>query len=184
MNKITNYIYIGDWESSIDRKQLIDNKIKTIICINDRLKSNKNINLYKKLNIKHYFIQEYDVPQTNLLKYFNKTNKIIEESIKNKKSVLVHCTMGISRSTTVVLAYLLYDHYLQNPHNNGSTNNHKLKIIYDFVKSKRSIIYPNDGFINQLKLYEEMLISEKKKKIERSKLFLVCLIGTLPLFFI
>ena len=33
MDKITDYIYIGDWESSIDRKQLIDNKIKTIICI-------------------------------------------------------------------------------------------------------------------------------------------------------
>ncbi len=41
-------------------------------------------------------------------------------------------------------------------------------------KTKKSII----------KLYEEMLISEKKKKIERNKLFIVCLIGTLPLFFI
>mgnify|MGYP003710204067 CR=1 FL=1 len=32
-------------------------------------KFNKNIYLYEELDIKHHHIQEYDVPQTNLLKY-------------------------------------------------------------------------------------------------------------------
>ena len=114
MDRITNYIFIGDWESSIDREQLINNDIKTIICVNDRFKSSKNMYLYEELNINHYHIQEYDIPLTNLLKYFNKTNKIIKNSIKNEENVLVHCTMGISRSTTIVLSYLLYRHYIIN----------------------------------------------------------------------
>ena len=29
MDRITNYIFIGDWKSSIDREQLINNDIKT-----------------------------------------------------------------------------------------------------------------------------------------------------------
>ena len=67
MDRITNYIFIGDWESSIDREQLINNNIKIIICVNDMYKSSKDMYLYEELDINHYHIQEYDMSQTNLL---------------------------------------------------------------------------------------------------------------------
>ena len=180
MDRITNHIFIGDWESSIDREQLINNDIKTIICVNDRFKSSKNMYLYEELNINHYHIQEYDIPLTNLLKYFNKTNKIIKNSIKNEENVLVHCTMGISRSTTIVLSYLLYSNYINN---NNTSEDEKLKILYNYVKSKRDIVYPNIGFHDQLKSYENILINNNKKKSLKNKFYLLTLMGLIPFIF-
>jgi len=55
-----------------------------------------------------------------------------------KKRVLVHCQAGISRSATLVIAYLI-KHQKMN-----------LKDAYLHVKSKRPQIGPNKGFIQQL----------------------------------
>ena len=60
-------------------------------------------------------------------------------------NVLVHCYAGMSRSTTIVIAYLMklyrwgYDATLH------------------FVKFKRVIANPNEGFANQLRGYESAL---------------------------
>ena len=53
----------------------------------------------------------------------------------------VHCLMGISRSATVVCAYLV------------ATSSMLAHEAIDFVISKRSIVCPNLGFRNQLETY-------------------------------
>ena len=62
------------------------------------------------------------------------------------KKCFVHCVRGFSRSATFVIAYVMF--------------NNKLSFdkAYDFVFKKRSLINPNDGFIEQLKEFEEILI--------------------------
>ena len=40
--------------------------------------------------------------------------------------------------------------------------------VFDFVRNKRSIVYPNPGFIEQLKLFEKELI-EKNYDIDKIK---------------
>jgi atypical dual specificity phosphatase len=57
--------------------------------------------------------------------------------------VLVHCFAGMSRSATIVIAYLL----VTTPMTVGEAT--------EFVRSKRSVIRPNCGFIEQLKQYEK-----------------------------
>ncbi|THD22958.1 Dual specificity protein phosphatase Mpk3 [Fasciola hepatica] len=52
--------------------------------------------------------------------------------------VLVHCAAGISRSPTVVIAYLMYSKRMQ------------MRDAYEFVRSKRSSIAPNFNFLGQL----------------------------------
>jgi protein-tyrosine phosphatase len=52
--------------------------------------------------------------------------------------VFVHCFAGVSRSATIVIAYLMKEH--------GLSFNSAIK----FVKSKRPQINPNDGFRKQL----------------------------------
>eukprot|EP00045_Choanoeca_perplexa_P019228 m.263 g.263 ORF g.263 m.263 type:complete len:471 (-) comp345_c0_seq1:46-1458(-) len=59
---------------------------------------------------------------------------------------LVHCTMGVSRSSTCMIAYLM--------HSRGLT----LKSASELVKDKRQGIRPNRGFLKQLAAWEQELL--------------------------
>ena len=61
---------------------------------------------------------------------------------EQENRVLVHCLAGMSRSVTIVIAYLL------------ATTPMTTEEATEFVRSKRSIIRPNYGFIKQLEQYE------------------------------
>ncbi|KAK7056286.1 hypothetical protein VNI00_002839 [Paramarasmius palmivorus] len=78
--------------------------------------------------------------------------KAIEENADNK--VLVHCFQGISRSATVVCAYLV------------ATAGLRAIDSIAFVKSKRRVVSPNVGFRQQLEMYatySQLLPPEKQK---------------------
>eukprot|EP00127_Corallochytrium_limacisporum_P007271 Clim_evm12s246 gene=Clim_evmTU12s246 len=59
--------------------------------------------------------------------------------------VLVHCVAGISRSASVVIAYVMVRHKCS------------LKDAYQHVKDRRSIVSPNPSFIEQLQKIEQHL---------------------------
>lgn len=63
----------------------------------------------------------------------------------SNEKVLVHCHAGMSRSVTVVLAYLM-KYYA-----------HTFHTAYDFVKQKKSNISPNFSFLEQLLEFESSL---------------------------
>jgi predicted protein tyrosine phosphatase len=56
--------------------------------------------------------------------------------------VLVHCMAGISRSATIVIAYLMKERVMS------------LEDAYVHVKERRSIVKPNSGFMRRLRGYE------------------------------
>jgi len=56
---------------------------------------------------------------------------------------LVHCHAGVSRSTTVVVAYLMV------------RKRWPLQKALHFVKKKRYIVEPNFGFLEQLCQFEQ-----------------------------
>jgi len=66
----------------------------------------------------------------------------------NNQCCLVHCKMGISRSASTVLAYLMKEH------------NHSFADALEHVKKRRSCINPNGGFRNQLLIYEGILAAK------------------------
>ena len=59
--------------------------------------------------------------------------------------IYIHCVMGISRSPSIVIGYLMYKKKM------------KYEEAYDFVKNKRNVISQNPGFQEQLKNFEEIL---------------------------
>ena len=79
---------------------------------------------------------------------------------------LIHCDRGISRSPTVVLAYLML------------TNGWTVSEAFHYVYSKRRIIEPNVGFMDRLKKYESLLrcSDSRVKYCEKKKRGLVCVL--------
>ena len=47
-----------------------------------------------------------DKPDFDISQFFNKSNAFIEKNRK-RGNVLVHCIYGISRSSTIIIAYLM-----------------------------------------------------------------------------
>ncbi|XP_047545576.1 dual specificity protein phosphatase 13-like isoform X1 [Vanessa atalanta] len=81
--------------------------------------------------------QLMDLPTTDISKYFHIAASFIDEGISRGGRVLVHCMMGVSRSATCAIAFLMIKR--------GMTLTEALAL----VRSRRDI-HPNDGFIRQL----------------------------------
>jgi protein-tyrosine phosphatase len=58
-------------------------------------------------NFKYKNIAIYDFPHYDISKHFKEGISFIREGVVKGKGVLVHCQMGISRSVTMILAYLM-----------------------------------------------------------------------------
>lgn len=73
--------------------------------------------------------------------HFKNCCDFIDQNITSG-NVLVHCQAGVSRSATIVIAYIM------------KKNKIKSKAALEFVQEKRPIVGPNDGFLEQLKSWE------------------------------
>ena len=66
-------------------------------------------------------------------------------------TVLVHCTWGKSRSVAFIVAFLM------------RTQGMNLDKALAYVQQKRSVAKPNDGFMQQLRLYEKGMMMMSKE---------------------
>ncbi|KAN0129837.1 Protein-tyrosine phosphatase-like protein [Lactarius tabidus] len=89
----------------------------------------------------HISIPDYE--DEDILKHLPATTAFIRGALAESRSnrVLVHCVMGISRSTTVVIAYLI------------ATSQMTPLEALAAVRAKRAIVRPNRGFMAQLHEY-------------------------------
>ncbi|KAL6595624.1 hypothetical protein ACP70R_047964 [Stipagrostis hirtigluma subsp. patula] len=84
-----------------------------------------------------------DAEEENLLDHLEPCLDFIDEGRK-VGNVLVHCFAGVSRSASIVVAYLM------------RTEQKPLEEALDSLKEISESVCPNDGFLEQLKLFEEM----------------------------
>lgn len=100
---IKDFLYHGDLAHAIDINLLINLNINNIINLCD-CPLDKSINeIFNVLWINNL---EDDL-NGNLIDYIDKTNQFINESKLKNEKVLVHCQAGISRSSSIILAYLI-----------------------------------------------------------------------------
>ena len=85
-----------------------------------------------------------DRKNKDIRQYFEITNKMIDINIGENKKVLVHCYNSTSRSTSIIIAYLMYK----------KMYNLKEAIEYLELIRKEHPIKPNIGFFKQLIEYE------------------------------
>lgn len=125
-----------------------------------------NMNLLKNLGIKHIvnscdeklrseilenfnvlWINVVDDLDTDINRYFQQANDFLLSCKQKNEKVLVHCHMGISRSSSIVLAYLMKYHH------------DTLMKAYSYLLDRRPICSPNSSFLIQLIRYEKIQYS-------------------------
>ncbi|EEB89908.1 hypothetical protein MPER_11947 [Moniliophthora perniciosa FA553] len=99
-----------------------------------------------------------DRSDVDILVHLEQTTEFIRKAIEESpdNNVLVHCFAGVSRSATVVCAYLV------------ATAGMRAIDSVAFVQSKRKIVCPNLGFRQQLEMYAtySYLLPPDKKKVK------------------
>ena len=85
---------------------------------------------------KYFKIDLNDYIESSILPYIDKCIQFINENKSEK--IFVHCNAGVSRSPSIIIAYLI------------KSFNYTFNEAYNFVKNKRSIIKPNDKFMKEL----------------------------------
>eukprot|EP01087_Luapelamoeba_hula_P011934 TRINITY_DN3314_c0_g1_i1.p1 TRINITY_DN3314_c0_g1~~TRINITY_DN3314_c0_g1_i1.p1 ORF type:complete len:204 (+),score=35.23 TRINITY_DN3314_c0_g1_i1:45-614(+) len=91
-----------------------------------------------------------DEPSTNLSPHFVRTSEFIHNARINEGRVYVHCAAGISRSSTITLAYLMA--WLDVGFNEAMAD----------LRLARRGVSPNEGFRQQLRTWEA---SEERKAL-------------------
>lgn len=79
-----------------------------------------------------------DTEEADIAQHFYHVPDQIEMVIRGGGKVLVHCVAGVSRSASIVLAYLLKFHFKS------------LRESFHFLAAKRALVRPNLGFWRQL----------------------------------
>ncbi len=96
-------------------------------------------------DIDYQFVDIDDRDRCNIKAHFDPCIAFINKHVKQGTSVYVHCAAGVSRSASIVIAYLMKEF------------NMSYDIAFSQLKACRPVIDPNNGFRKQLKTYEEEL---------------------------
>lgn len=99
---IDDFLYHGDIYHASDMNLLKGLEIKHIVnSCNEKLRTE----ILENFNV--LWINIEDDPDVDINQHFQRTNDFLRSCKQKNEKVLVHCQMGISRSSSIVLAYLM-----------------------------------------------------------------------------
>ncbi|KAM6265843.1 dual specificity protein phosphatase 13B-like [Porphyrio hochstetteri] len=144
-------IYLGDAWAARSKTTLQSLNITHILNAADGPYSiNTGAKYYKDLQIEYYGVEAFDDPSFDLSIFFCDAANFIGKALNTSGGkVFVHCAMGVSRSASLVLAFLMI---------------HENMTLVDALKtvSAHRNICPNSGFLSQLRDLDIKLNEERK----------------------
>ncbi|KAM7098141.1 dual specificity protein phosphatase 22 isoform 2-T2 [Molossus nigricans] len=170
MNKILPGLYIGNFKDARDAEQLSRNKVTHVLSVHDSarpvLESAQMVvprgwgllegsrspaacllgdqpHLSPSEGVKYLCIPAADSPSQNLTRHFKESIRFIHECRLRGEGCLVHCLAGVSRSVTLVIAYIM------------TVTDFGWEDALHTVRAGRSCANPNLGFQRQLQEFEK-----------------------------
>uniref|UniRef100_A0A8C5PUG1 Dual specificity protein phosphatase n=1 Tax=Leptobrachium leishanense TaxID=445787 RepID=A0A8C5PUG1_9ANUR len=159
VNQVWPKLYLGDAFTARDKSVLRELGITHILnAASGRYRINTGPEFYKDLNIDYYGVEADDDANFNMSTYFYPAAQFISAGLQcNKGKVLVHCAMGISRAASLVLAFLMISEGLS---------------LLDALRtvSEHRDIFPNHGFLEQLRQLDIKLQDKRRSRMDASKI--------------
>ncbi|TRY82996.1 hypothetical protein DNTS_003977 [Danionella cerebrum] len=159
----------GDTEDSENRESLSRNGITHILSVCNNARPVLEGRSFSKRSEEHSGVEEElmltcvcslhqdmtylcidaaDASRQNLSQHFRESIRFIHECRLDGGACLVHCLAGVSRSTTLLVAYLM------------TVTSFGWEDCLSAVKAVRSFVGPNDGFQQQLQEFQTEQLSE------------------------
>ncbi|KAF8636906.1 hypothetical protein AX17_003157 [Amanita inopinata Kibby_2008] len=136
MDEIIPGLWIGDLPSALDVKYLRTHKIYSILsAMRGRITINETF-------IRHQISLD-DTEDADVLVHLLPSIHFIQAELDKGRGVLVHCQAGISRSATIVAAYIMY------------TQNSDTESALKLIRKARPNIEPNQNFLQQLEIFHK-----------------------------
>ncbi len=139
---IEDNLYLGNKDFANNYQKLKSMSISLIIAVYPK---DFKYNYLRPPNCRLYHIEVNDQIHEDLVSHFDYCYELISEELAQEEGkVLVFCGAGLSRSATIVAAYLMKKYKIS------------AEEALERMRRKRDKINPNIGFMAQLCLYEDM----------------------------
>ena len=148
MHLIVDSLYLGNFRASSSLELLKEKRITHVLVVG------RHLGQFFPDDITYHQIYIEDKEDVDISLYFQQAIIFISQHINNKKVVFVHCAAGISRSASMVIAYLIYK------------RNISFEEAYTICKNGRPFISPNLRFVDELKKF-----AARMKKVGKENVF-------------
>jgi dual specificity phosphatase 12 len=140
MTEILPNLWLGGLDLIYDLEFLKENKITHVVSV---IEDDISTSAMYTLHIKQMLVRIMDRDDAPIADAFERAVAFIDEALTGGGAVYVHCLMGISRSPTIVAAYLIKRRQM--------TRDDALSYLVE----RRPIVDPNDGFRTALLTWSE-----------------------------
>ncbi|XP_026874836.1 dual specificity protein phosphatase 22-B isoform X1 [Electrophorus electricus] len=148
INKVLPDLYLGNFKDARDREQLARNNITHILSIHDTAAP-----ILQEMT--YLCIPAADLPTQNLVQHFKESITFMHESRLRGEGCLVHCLAGVSRSVTLVVAYIM------------TVTGVGWEEALQAVRVVRPCAGPNPGFQKQLQEFESTQAQEFREWLRK-----------------
>ncbi|XP_069771286.1 protein phosphatase Slingshot homolog 3-like [Narcine bancroftii] len=144
-SQIFDFLYLGSEWNAANFEELVENGIGYILNVT------REIDNFFPGRFCYMNVRVYDKETTNLLPHWDHTYRFIAKARAEGSRCLVHCKMGVSRSASTVMAFVMKD------------RGWSLNQAMDYVRERRPGVKPNAGFVNQLQTYEGIVGASRQR---------------------
>eukprot|EP00931_Biecheleriopsis_adriatica_P087430 TRINITY_DN61902_c0_g1_i1.p1 TRINITY_DN61902_c0_g1~~TRINITY_DN61902_c0_g1_i1.p1 ORF type:complete len:169 (+),score=33.33 TRINITY_DN61902_c0_g1_i1:19-525(+) len=148
-----NALYLGNYSKAKDRRFLNESNVRLVINVaSEDAIVGQETHLYDRL-FAELGIETLRFPWDDRDEYEDKLDAedvrqavlAMESHLSKGESVLLHCRQGKSRSGTLTVAYIMAKRQLN------------AEEALEFVKGRREVAHPNDGFRRWLQTHASMI---------------------------